>query len=279
MVAAGSGDRSAMVSGMLLPCAGRSVVRPLFGGLPCHRGHPGLAAEPLGQLLDGRLIPAVAAEHELEADLVRLGYALAPHAPDPQGLAAHLCQDQSAEASLIAVSTRDVDPILDFELGAVHHLSIQDPPERTQGKIGQDDRAGGQDRPPVRPRPARLPTAAEHQSVVAVFRPRTDSPSRRMTPAPMKPIPEATWAAMRVGLFSPFIKALMSTKPADPTATRALVRRPAGRRCHCRSTPMMTPSTNAVAMRVPSSMGVMPPPIQAALNALLGAGLVGRMIL
>jgi hypothetical protein len=29
---------------------------------------------------------------------------------------------------------------------------------------------------------------------------------------------------------------------------------------------MMTPSTNAVAMRVPNSMGVMPPPIQAALN-------------
>ena len=29
---------------------------------------------------------------------------------------------------------------------------------------------------------------------------------------------------------------------------------------------MMAPSPNAIAMRVPSSMGVMPPPIQAALN-------------
>src|SRR5689334_5974849 len=127
---------------MLTPRNVRSVVRPLFGGLPCDRCHPGLAAEPRGQLLDGRRIPAVAAEHELEADLVRLGYALAPHAPDPQRLAAPHPQDQSPEASLIAVSTRDVDPILDFELGAVHRLSIQDLPERTQGKIGQDDRAG-----------------------------------------------------------------------------------------------------------------------------------------
>jgi hypothetical protein len=44
-------------------------------------------------------------------------------------------------------------------------------------------------------RPQSDPTAAEHQSVAAVFSPRMLSPSRMMTPAPRKPILETTWAA------------------------------------------------------------------------------------
>ena len=40
--------------------------------------------------------------------------------------------------------------------------------------------------------PAIEPTAAEHQSVAAVFSPRTFIPSFMMTPAPRKPIPETT---------------------------------------------------------------------------------------
>ncbi|COY22539.1 Uncharacterised protein [Mycobacterium tuberculosis] len=42
------------------------------------------------------------------------------------------------------------------------------------------------------PEAASTPTAAEHQSVAAVFRPRTLNPSRRMTPPPRNPIPETT---------------------------------------------------------------------------------------
>ena len=40
------------------------------------------------------------------------------------------------------------------------------------------------------PIPASTPRAAEHHSVAAVFRPRTFSPSLKITPAPMKPMPE-----------------------------------------------------------------------------------------
>jgi hypothetical protein len=38
---------------------------------------------------------------------------------------------------------------------------------------------------------------AEHQSVAAVFSPRTLIPSRNITPAPRKPMPETTCAATR----------------------------------------------------------------------------------
>ncbi|KAG1385087.1 hypothetical protein G6F60_014972 [Rhizopus arrhizus] len=40
--------------------------------------------------------------------------------------------------------------------------------------------------------PVQLPTAAEHHSVAAVFRPRTFMPSFMITPAPRKPTPETT---------------------------------------------------------------------------------------
>jgi hypothetical protein len=40
--------------------------------------------------------------------------------------------------------------------------------------------------------PARLPTAALHHSVAAVFMPRTLKPSRRITPPPRKPMPLTT---------------------------------------------------------------------------------------
>ena len=40
--------------------------------------------------------------------------------------------------------------------------------------------------------PAQQPTAAEPQSVAAVFRPETLAPSFMMAPAPRKPMPETT---------------------------------------------------------------------------------------
>src|SRR6516164_7692527 len=43
-----------------------------------------------------------------------------------------------------------------------------------------------------KPAPAKVPTIAEHQSVAAVLIPCTLIPSRRITPAPRKPMPEIT---------------------------------------------------------------------------------------
>ena len=40
--------------------------------------------------------------------------------------------------------------------------------------------------------PVQAPTAAEHQRVAAVLRPRTFMPSFMITPAPRKPTPETT---------------------------------------------------------------------------------------
>ena len=40
--------------------------------------------------------------------------------------------------------------------------------------------------------PQNAPTAAEHQRVAAVLRPRTFMPSFMITPAPRKPMPEIT---------------------------------------------------------------------------------------
>jgi hypothetical protein len=79
------------------------------------------------------------------------------------------------------------------------------------------------------PAPARTPIAAEHQSVAAVLRPRTLIPSRKISPAPRKPIPDTTWAATRVGLASPGDSDAKITKLAAPIATSELVRRPARR--------------------------------------------------
>ena len=44
-----------------------------------------------------------------------------------------------------------------------------------------------------------MPIAAVTQIEAAVVRPRTDSPSFMMTPAPRKPMPVMTPCAMRVG--------------------------------------------------------------------------------
>ena len=61
-------------------------------------------------------------------------------------------------------------------------------------------------RPPIFkniPPPARDPTAAQAQSVAAVLSPEMLAPCLMMTPAPRKPIPEATCAATRVGSPAP----------------------------------------------------------------------------
>jgi hypothetical protein len=74
--------------------------------------------------------------------------------------------------------------------------------------------------------------------VAAVLSPRTLRPSRKMSPAPRKPMPDTSCAATRVGLSSPDTSDSKITKLAAPSATRVLVRRPASRLCHCRSNPI-----------------------------------------
>src|ERR1700730_9803918 len=89
-------------------------------------------------------------------------------------------------------------------------------------------------------------------------------PSRRITPAPRKPSPDTTWAATRVGLLSPDTVVENTTKPAAPIDTSALVRSPAIRCRHWRSTPMTTPTRSAVARRMAISRGLIGAPRQPA---------------
>ena len=56
-----------------------------------------------------------------------------------------------------------------------------------------------------KPAPAKVPTIAEHHKVAAVLSPCTLIPSRKIMPAPRKPIPVTTCAATRVGSPSPTI--------------------------------------------------------------------------
>src|SRR6516162_76947 len=99
--------------------------------------------------------------------------------------------------------------------------------------------------------------AAEHQSVAAVLSPRTLSPSRKMRPAPRKPMPETTWAATRVGLDSPGLRVEKMTKVAAPSATSVFVRRPASRLRHWRSKPITALSPSATArLIVACSIGI-----------------------
>ena len=69
------------------------------------------------------------------------------------------------------------------------------------------------------PEPASRPTAAEHQSVAAVFKPVTCKLSLKMMPSPRKPILDTTWAATRVALAFPGIRLAKTTKLAAPIAT------------------------------------------------------------
>ncbi len=58
-------------------------------------------------------------------------------------------------------------------------------------------------------------------------------------------MPLTMYDAIRVGLVWSFMSRERDTKSAAPTATRALVRSPAGCCRHCRSMPISVPSTSA----------------------------------
>ena len=107
------------------------------------------------------------------------------------------------------------------------------------------------------PKPDKTPMAAEHQSVAAVFKPRTFKPSRMMTPAPKKPMPDTTCAAMRIDSIGKFDSVAIVTNNAAPDATNALVRKPAMRWRNWRSVPINAPKKSANKMREVNSYQIM----------------------
>src|SRR6266478_840589 len=90
--------------------------------------------------------------------------------------------------------------------------------------------------------------AASTKIVAAVVKPTSPPASRRIAPAPRKPMPCTRLEAMRVEDVSPYIFASWKERmvnSADPMQTKALVRIPAGRRCRSRSTPIAAPRSAA----------------------------------
>src|ERR1700733_2479228 len=113
-----------------------------------------------------------------------------------------------------------------------------------------------------RPPPTARPIAATVQMLAAVVRPFTISPRARMAPAPRKPIPETTCAAIRDGssticsyvrmLENPYCETIMIRQ--DPTHTSICVRMPAAHSSRSRSNPIMLPSTAAPIRRISISV-------------------------
>ena len=82
-----------------------------------------------------------------------------------------------------------------------------------------------------RPAPTARPIPPVVQMLAAVVSPRTEAPIRRMAPAPKKPMPLTTWAAMRPGSFVGLPSATRmetSMSRAEPRQRMIWVRRPAG---------------------------------------------------
>ncbi|SST13005.1 Uncharacterised protein [Acinetobacter baumannii] len=98
----------------------------------------------------------------------------------------------------------------------------------------------------MKPLPASTPIAPVLQMLAAVLRPRTLRPSRMITPAPRKPMPLTTWAAIRVTLTSLSSNSGRIEKLAAPSATIAWVAMPEERCRHCRSRPTSAPRPRAV---------------------------------
>src|SRR6516225_1121213 len=70
-------------------------------------------------------------------------------------------------------------------------------------------------------------------------------PSLKITPAPRKPMPETTWAAIRAAPSSSNTTREYVTKIAAPSATSAFVLKPARRWRDCRSKPIAAPKQTA----------------------------------
>jgi hypothetical protein len=75
-------------------------------------------------------------------------------------------------------------------LAHIDRLTIDGAHNRPERSVGADHQNGRNKAIERDPSPASRPTAAEHQSVAAVLRPRTLRPSLKITPR--KPMPETT---------------------------------------------------------------------------------------
>ena len=103
------------------------------------------------------------------------------------------------------------------------------------------------------PAPTASPAPATPQRHAAVVRPRIDVPCLRIAPAPRKPIPLTTCAAILAGsprsaaIWAILIEVIIMS--ADPMQTTAWVRIPAGWPLRSRSNPMTVPRASAPARR------------------------------
>ena len=106
-----------------------------------------------------------------------------------------------------------------------------------------------------------IPTAAADQRVAAAVNPDTRPRSLIMAPAPRKPMPLTTCAAMRVRSAPSVANWESNPNTHDPTHTAAKVRTPAAGRSCLRSQPMKPPRRRAISARkakVNSSSQFMP---------------------
>src|SRR5579864_3563260 len=97
-----------------------------------------------------------------------------------------------------------------------------------------------------------MPIAASTKIVAAVVIPTRPPASRKIAPAPKKPMPWTILDAMRVLPVSPKSRAISLERMVNSAVARQtnrLVRMPAGRRRRSRSMPMIAPSTAATVKR------------------------------
>ena len=97
-----------------------------------------------------------------------------------------------------------------------------------------------------------MPIAASTKTVAAVVIPTTPPASRRIAPAPRKPMPWTMFDAIRVLPVSPNRRAISPDRMVNKAVarqTKRLVRTPAGRRRRSRSMPMSAPNAAATVSR------------------------------
>ena len=98
------------------------------------------------------------------------------------------------------------------------------------------------------PNAVRVPTAALHHNVAAVFKPRIFLPSLKIIPAPKKPIPETTCAATLEISFA-IVSFETETNKKAPKETNVIVLIPAILLRYCRSNPIITPRIKQTLIR------------------------------
>ena len=106
--------------------------------------------------------------------------------------------------------------------------------------------------------PTDRPRQATTQTLAAVVSPRTVNPSRKIAPAPRKPMPLMTCAPSRAGsegvvpntaIVCSYMMQLVTMTTHEPSATRICVRIPAGCEVRARCAPTANPTITAPSSR------------------------------